>query len=137
MLSRRMFNNCLLCMGMGLIATEASGQTPAPTPGVTRKVLSKSELPGSNYDVVQVLGIIAPGALVARHTHPGIESAFVLEGAGTLFVKGEAERKIGLDDSFFIPPETPHALQNGGSPLRIASTYTVERGKPLATPAPE
>ena len=40
-------------------------------------------------------------------------------------------------DGFQIPPETPHA---GGKPgdakSRILITYVVEKGKPLASPAP-
>ncbi len=137
MLRRRFFNNCLLCVGMGLVAADASAQTQGAASGLTRTVLNKLEMPGASYDVVQVIATVDPGFLVARHTHPGTESSVVLEGSGILMVKGMADRALGANDSFFVPPETPHALQNKDAKLRIAATYTVERGKPLASPAPE
>jgi hypothetical protein len=64
--------------------------------------------------------------MVARHTHPGIESAYVLEGGFELPIQGQPTRTIKPGDGFQIPPETPHA---GGI------TYVVEKGKPLASPA--
>jgi quercetin dioxygenase-like cupin family protein len=43
---------------------------------------------------------------------------------------------VKAGDAFHIPPETPHA---GGKPsdvkVRVLSTYVVEKGKPLASPA--
>jgi quercetin dioxygenase-like cupin family protein len=140
MLSRRLFGNCLLCAGMGLVATDASAQTPAApgaAQGLTRTILSKVEMPAATYDTLQVMVGIEPGFLVARHTHPGTESSFVIEGGGTLFVQGRPDRTIAAGDAFLIPPEVPHALQNKGAPARLFVTYTVERGKPIATPAPE
>jgi len=39
-------------------------------------------------------------------------------------------------DGFQVTAETPHAGgKNGDAKTRIASTYVVEKGKPLATPA--
>jgi quercetin dioxygenase-like cupin family protein len=39
-------------------------------------------------------------------------------------------------DAVLIPPNTPHAGgKNGDKKTRIASTYIVEKGKPLASPA--
>ena len=78
-----------------------------------------------------------PGVTIARHTHPGIESSYVLEGGFELPVQGQPTRMLKAGDGFQIPPETPHA---GGKPgdkkSRLAITYVVEKGKPLATPAP-
>jgi quercetin dioxygenase-like cupin family protein len=79
---------------------------------------------------------IEAGVPVARHTHPGIESAYVLEGGLELPVQGQPTRTIKAGDGFQIPPETPHA---GGKPsdakTRVLITYVVEKGKPLASPA--
>ena len=79
---------------------------------------------------------IEPGVSVARHTHPGIESAYVMEGGFELPIQGQATRMIKKGDAVQIPPETPHA---GGKPgdakTVILITYVVEKGKPLASPA--
>ena len=137
MLSRRGFVNCVLCaISAGFAATEVSAQSaPAATSGVTRKILSTTELPGGQFVAVQVSAEIAPGATVARHTHPGVESAFILEGEGELLIDGRANQALKANDSFQVPPATPHSLKNSGQPMKLAITYTVEKDKPLASPA--
>jgi quercetin dioxygenase-like cupin family protein len=141
MLTRRGFSSFAVCAVCGIsefIATEASAQgtQPAATPGVTRKILSQMDGPAPGYVTLLVDATIEPGVLVARHTHPGIESAYVLEGGLELPIQGQPTRTIKPGDGFQIPPETPHA---GGKPgetkTRILITYVVEKGKPLASPA--
>ena len=141
MLTRRGFAgfaSCALCGITEFVATAASaeGTPPAPTPGVTRKILSQTDGPTPGYVTLLVEATIEKGTPVARHTHPGIESAYVLEGGFELPIQGQPTRMIKAGDGFQIPAETPHA---GGKPgdatSRILITYVVEKGKPLASPA--
>jgi quercetin dioxygenase-like cupin family protein len=141
MLTRRGFAGfapCAICAITGFVATEASAQgAPATTtPGVTRKILSKTDGPAPGYETLLVEAEIDAGVPVGRHTHPGIESAFVLEGGFELPIEGQPTRMLKPGDGFQIPPATPHA---GGKPgtakSRILITYVVEKGKPLASPA--
>jgi quercetin dioxygenase-like cupin family protein len=142
MLTRREFTgvvSCAICaITAELLPSEASAQAPPPaaTSGVTRKILSQMDGPTSGYVTVLVEATIEPGVAVARHTHPGIESAYVLEGGFELPVQGQPTRIIKPGDGFQIPPETPHG---GGKPgdakSRVLVTYVVEKGKPLASPA--
>jgi quercetin dioxygenase-like cupin family protein len=140
MLTRRGFTgfaSCALCAITGFIATEASAQgTPPPAGGVNRKILSKTDGPAAGYETVLVEAEIAAGVAVGRHTHPGIESAYVLEGGFELPIQGMETRMLKAGDGFQIPPNTPHA---GGKPgtanTRVLITYVVEKGKPLASPA--
>src|SRR5262245_21376649 len=128
MLTRRGFASCALCAITGFVATEASAQGGgAPSPsggGVTRNILSKSDGPAAGYETLLVEAIIEPGVPVGRHTHPGIESAYVLEGGFELPIQGQETRMLKPGDGFHIPPETPHA---GGKPgtakTRILITY--------------
>jgi quercetin dioxygenase-like cupin family protein len=138
MLSRRRFGACAICAAVaGLVASRADAQSPAPaTGGVTRKILSQTDLPDNKYVAIQVTAEIAGGATVARHTHPGVESAYVLEGEGELFVQGQPDRKVKASEGFQIPPAVPHGLRNGDKPMKLAITYVVEKDKPLASPAP-
>ena len=85
MLTRRKFAgfaSCALCGITDFIATEVSAQgaPAATTPGVTRKILSQTDGPTPGYVTLLVDATIDAGTPVARHTHPGIESAYVLEG---------------------------------------------------------
>jgi quercetin dioxygenase-like cupin family protein len=82
-----------------------------------------------------VMAEIAAGATVARHTHPGIESTYVVEGGCELSVQGQPAKRIAAGEGFQIPPGTPHGVQNGDRPTKLAITYVVEKGKPLASPA--
>lgn len=138
MLTRRKFASCALCAIAGFISTDASAQgaSPAATSGVTRKILSRTDGPAPGYETLLVEATIDPGVAVGRHTHPGIESSYVLEGGFELPVQGQATRMLKAGDGFQIPPETPHA---GGKPgtakTRVLITYVVQKGKPLATPA--
>jgi quercetin dioxygenase-like cupin family protein len=141
MLTRRDFAglaSCAICGLTGLIATDASAQgTPtATTTGVTRKILSQMDGPMPGYVTINVEAEIEPGVTVARHTHPGIESGYVLEGGFDLPIQGQPTRTLKPGDGFQVPPETPHAgSPNGDKKSRIAVTYVVEKGKPLASPA--
>jgi quercetin dioxygenase-like cupin family protein len=140
MLTRRGFAgfaSCALCAVTGFIATEASAQgAPAATGGVTRKILSQADGPTPGYVTVLVEAEIEAGVAVGRHTHPGIESAYVLEGGFELPIEGQPTRMLKPGDGFQVPASTPHA---GGKPgtakTRILITYVVEKGKPLASPA--
>jgi quercetin dioxygenase-like cupin family protein len=139
MLTRRGFASCALCAITGFVATEASAQgggAPAPGGGVTRKILSKADGPAAGYETLLVEAEIEAGVSVGRHTHPGVESAYVVEGGFELPIQGQDTRMIKPGDAFQIPPNTPHA---GGKPgtakSRLIITYVVEKGKPLASPA--
>ena len=141
MLTRRGFAgfaSCAICGITEFIATEASAQgaPTATTPGVTRKILSQMDGPTPGYTTILAEAAIEPGIPVARHTHPGIEAAYILEGSFELPIHGQPTRMVKAGDAFHIPPETPHA---GGKPsdvkVRVLSTYIVEKGKPLASPA--
>ena len=136
MLSRRIFGGCLLCAGLQLVSSDADAQAAAGL-GFTRTVLNQQAVPDTKFDSIQIIVAIQPNVLIARHTHPGIESAVVIEGGGVLWVKGSPDRTIKASDGFMVPADTPHSLQTGAQPTRVAATYIVERGKPLASPAPE
>ncbi len=141
MLTRRSFGgfaSCALCAITGFAATDAAAQ-PAPaagTPGVKRKILSQVDGPTPGYVTIIVEAEIDPGTPVGRHTHPGIESGYIIEGEIELPIEGQQTRMLKTGDGFQIPPNTPHA---GGAAsnkkVRITSTYVVEKGKPLASPA--
>jgi quercetin dioxygenase-like cupin family protein len=45
---------------------------------------------------------IEPGIAVARHTHPGIESSYILEGNIELPVEGQPTRTVTAGEAFQI-----------------------------------
>ena len=123
---------CCGVLALTLIGSAAFAQ------GIKRTVLQKVEFP-DHYTTITAVAEVEPGVTAARHTHPGLETAYVLEGEGDLHVEGQPERRIKPGDSFEIAAGTPHDVHNVSSTktLKILSTYIIERGKPLATPAPK
>jgi quercetin dioxygenase-like cupin family protein len=142
MLTRRGFAgfaSCALCGLAEFAATEVSaqGSPPAAPSGFTRKILSQMDGPVPGYVTLVVEVNIDAGTLVPRHTHPGIESGYVVSGAIELPIQGQPTRMLKPGDGFQVPVATPHAgAKNGPAKTVVVSTYVVEKGKPLATPAP-
>jgi quercetin dioxygenase-like cupin family protein len=137
MLSRRKFAACALCAVAGFVATavgEANAQTPA---GIKRTILSKTDMPDGKYVALLVAVEIDAGVAVPRHTHPGVESAYCLDGSAELSIKGQPDRMVKAGDSFQVPTETVHSAKIGDKPFKLVVTYTVEKDKPLATAVPE
>jgi quercetin dioxygenase-like cupin family protein len=131
MLTRRAFAACALCAAGGFLATGADAQAP----GFKRTLLKQTDGPVEGYVTVEMRVGIDPGATVARHTHPGIETGYVAEGGIELTIDGQGTLKLGPGDGFQVPTATPHGGPNGSAKTVVISTYVVEKGKPLASPA--
>ena len=131
MLTRRVFVACAFCAAGGFMATGVEAQTP----GLKRTLIKQTDGPMDGYVTVEMKVEIEPGAAVARHTHPGIESSYVVEGSVELSVDGEAPRAMAAGDGFQVPTGVPHSAKNGPAKTVLAGTYVVEKGKPLASPA--
>ncbi len=134
--NRRSFISCAICAVAGLTASEVASQAQGQS-GFSRTILRKTEYPGDRYVTVLVAVDIEPNAEVARHTHPGVESGYLVSGSSVLSVKGQTDQRLKAGDGFQIPPEVPHSVRNGPEKSRVVATYVVEKDKPLASPAPE
>ena len=136
MLTRRWFGACLICAGVaGFTATEAGAQA-GPGPQVKRKLLQRTETGTGNLVTLLMEVEVPAGVEVPRHTHPGVESAFVIEGEAELYVQGREAVTVRPGEGFQIPPEVPHGVRKVEKPLRLAITYVVDKDKPLIAPAP-
>lgn len=113
-------------------ATTASATAPAP---ITRLPLQRFDIPGTGHETVIGLAIIAPSVAIGRHTHPGPESGYVIEGAFTLLIDGAAPRDLKAGESYVVPGGTIHDARSGPEGARVIATYIIEKGKPLASPA--
>ena len=102
--------------------------------GVKRTDLQRHDLSVPGREVVQVRVELAPGVAFPKHTHPGEEIIYVLEGSLEYEVQGKAPVRLKAGDVFFIPAGTIHAAKNvgNGNGAELA-TYVVDKGKPLLT----
>ncbi len=122
---------CLTVMlALGLLTSPLASAQVKRTPVLTADVAS----PGR--EAVVVRGEIEPGASAPRHTHPGDEISYVMEGEVELLIDGEAPRVIKAGEAFVVPAGKVHGARNASGALtRFVGVYVVEKGKPLATPA--
>lgn len=117
---------------LALAAAAAAAQSGA----IQRTVIERADVSIAQREAVVARVELAPGAVAARHTHPGDEISYVLEGEGELLVDGQAPRKLRAGDAFVVPAGQVHAARNTGpAGMRLVGVYVVEKGQPLASPA--
>jgi quercetin dioxygenase-like cupin family protein len=105
-------------------------------PGTTRTDLQRHDLSVPGREVVQVLVGFAPEVVAPRHSHPGEEIVYVVEGMLEYQLDGRAPVVLTAGEVLFIPAGVIHAVKNiGAGNAAELATYIVEKGKPLVVPA--
>ena len=109
----------------------------AQQPAFKRTEVQRIDLSTPGREVVMVVADIPTGATSGRHTHPGEEVAYVMDGAIVLDVAGKSPVTLKAGQGFVIPAGVPHSATNKASaPARVLANYIIEKGKPIATSAP-
>lgn len=119
-----------------LIVMFATVTTQAQAGTIRRTVIQKADVSVPGREAVVAKVELDEGVAAGRHSHPGDEISYVLEGEGELLIEGEDPRRVKAGESFVIPAGTVHdAANTGKGPLKLVGVYVVDKGKPLATPA--
>ena len=124
-------------MAIAAVVTIAigAGYVNAQQTGFKRTVLQQQDLSVAGHETVTAVAEFQAGGTVGRHTHPGEEVGYILEGTIVLEQDGKPAVTLGPGKTFFIPAGTVHNATNRGAvPARVLAHYIVEKGKPLATP---
>ena len=101
--------------------------------GTRRTDLQRHDLSAAGREMIQVRVDFDPGYAAPRHTHPGEEIIYVLEGTLEYQIGGRSTR-VKAGDVLFVPAGTIHSAKNIGSGNGAElATYVVEKGKPLIT----
>lgn len=118
----------------GIAGGVITAQTKEAEP-VKRTVLQRGDVSITGREGVSILVEFAPGARTGRHTHPGEEIDYVLEGQGELLMDGQPPRFLKAGDASVIPGGTVHDAHNtGAQPMKVVAVMVVEKGKPITTP---
>ena len=126
-----MFRTSFVVLLLAGMVAAMSAQQPA----FKRTVLQTVELSIAGREAVTAKAELPAGVSSGRHTHPGEEVGYVLEGAVTVERDGQS-KTFKAGEAFAIPAGQMHnAINAGTAQATIVSTYIVEKGKPLATPA--
>jgi quercetin dioxygenase-like cupin family protein len=118
----------LIGIGIVLSMHVAYGQQT----GITRTDLVRNDISAPGRETIQVRVDFAAGASFGRHSHPGEEIAYVLEGSLEYQIDGKPPVTLKAGEALYIPAGTIHAAKNVGEGKGSElATYIVEKGKPL------
>jgi quercetin dioxygenase-like cupin family protein len=120
----------MVIVGSGLAPDAALAQKP----GTKRTDLQRHDLSAPGREVVQVRVDFDPGYVSPKHTHPGEEVIYVLEGTLDYHIEGKPPATYKAGDVLLVPAGAIHWVKNVGSGNGAElATYVVEKGKPLIT----
>ena len=125
-------------VALAVLTGTPGGEAPyAQQAALKRTILQRGDLSVQGREVVMAVAEVPPGAAAGKHTHPGEEVSYVLEGSLVLEVAGKPPKTFKAGDVFMVSAGTVHDGKNtGAGTAKVLATYIVEKGKPLATPAP-
>jgi quercetin dioxygenase-like cupin family protein len=119
-------------VAVGLFAIIISGTAMAQQPGIKRTELQRHDLSTRGREVVQVRIDFDAGTAFGKHSHPGEEIIYVIEGLLEYQVEGKPPVTLKAGGVLFIPAGTIHSAKNAGRDNAAElATYVVEKGKPL------
>jgi quercetin dioxygenase-like cupin family protein len=120
----------------GFLLLMVAGVLMAQTPAIQRTVVTRKDVSVPGREAVVARVEITPGGYAGKHTHPGDEISYIMEGEGEVLMEGQPPLKVKPGDGFVVPAGVKHDAHNTGSgTLKLVGVYVVEKGKPLATPA--
>jgi quercetin dioxygenase-like cupin family protein len=122
----------IVALSLHAIADELK---PQPRRGILERH-DQSDVVGK--EIIVGTALIPSGTAIGYHTHPGDESGSVLKGTLTLKTRGQPDRVLHVEDSFFNVRGAVHSVvadPNGGGGTAV-STWIVDKDAPLATPVP-
>jgi len=124
---------CAALIAAALCAPAIHAQQGEP---VKRTMLQNGDFPGGAMATQLMLIEIIPNGLVPRHTHPGGEVGYVLDGEVEFTIGNAPPKTFKKGDTYLIPVKTPHIAKAGAAGVKLVGTFVVEKDQPLASPAP-
>src|SRR4051812_34721157 len=125
-----------IVLGLAVASFTFAGIAIAQQSGIKRTPLQKVDFP-AGYNTVTAIAEIPEGGAAGRHTHPGVETGYVLEGELELLIEGQPPKTLKAGESYQIPEGAVHdAKAGGGKSMKVLGVYIIKAGEPLAKPAP-
>jgi quercetin dioxygenase-like cupin family protein len=141
-LNKNILTALVACVAAAACTTQAQAPAPttataAPVSALKRELVGRADVSVPGREAVVARVEVAPGGKAGRHTHPGDEISYIVEGETLLLIDGQPPRRVKAGESFVIPAGVVHDAHNDTSkPVKLIGVYVVEKGKPMASPAP-
>jgi quercetin dioxygenase-like cupin family protein len=115
-----------------LAALNIYSSAPAQRSEVRRTELQRYDLDAPGREVIQSRIDFDEGTTFGKHSHPGEEIIYVIEGLLEYQVEGKSTVTLKAGEVLFVPARTIHAAKNVGiGNAAELATYIAEKGKPL------
>ena len=136
MKSKNLLTNAIAAIGLAALTIPGTALAQQSQSPVRRTDLQRHDLSAPGREAIQVRVDIDPSITAPRHSHPGEEIIYVLEGRMEYQIDGQPPVTLKAGDVYFIPSGAIHSAKNVGSTNAAElATYVVEKGKPLVVPA--
>lgn len=119
-------------LALALVSVTAGAQDIA-----NRKELKRADLGGApGMEVITSVSEFKVGETIPLHSHHGIESAYVIQGA-TLQKPGKAPNAVPAGASIMMLRDVVHGGDTvvGDTSLKLFTVHVVDKGKALYEPA--
>jgi len=111
-----------------IITSTASAQQS----GIKRTDLQRYDLSVPGYETVQARIDFEAHTAFGKHSHPGEEVIYVLDGVLEYEVEGQSPVTLKAGEVLFIPTGVVHSARNNShAKASELATYIVEKGKPV------
>lgn len=109
-----------------------SNNVSAQKSGITRIDLQKHDISVAGHETVQSRIDFEPHTAFGKHSHPGEEVIYVLEGSLEYQIEDETPKTLKAGEVLFIPAGQIHSAKNNtNKKASELATYIVEKGKPI------
>jgi quercetin dioxygenase-like cupin family protein len=118
--------------GVAIMAIMVSG---AQQPSAKWTELQRHDVGDTGREGVEMSIEIPPGVTTARHSHPGDDFGYVIEGTIVLMVDGKPPQTVKAGETFFTERGHVHNARNIGKTMaRAVDTYIIDKGKQVVIP---
>lgn len=124
-----------LAAGATVLLAAGYALAQASPPAAVRTILQRADAQPGQEAIVGTVDS-PEGAPITWHSHHGTEIIYVISGQTEITVAGQAPKLLKAGDSFVVPAGAVHGGHPVGGPAKSVSTWLVDKGKPLAEPAP-
>ena len=117
---------------LSLLAFIFTGTASAQQSGIKRTDLQRYDLSVPGYETVQARIDFEAHTAFGKHSHPGEEVIYVLDGVLEYEVEGQSPITLKAGEVLFIPAGVVHSARNNShAKASELATYIVEKGKPV------
>ncbi len=132
-MKRNLVLGIVLVVGVVLGATGVRQLEAQPAPIKFTNLLQADVVGMEGVEVLVTLVEFAPRTTIGKHTHPGHEVAYVIEGSGVSEVEGQAPETRKAGTVTYIPAMKVHESKNESAtePMKLLIFRIHPKGRPV------